>query len=367
MTREDERAFSRLLLDRLPDVVIIDGDVFPTAEPVIRASIAECSSLTVCLLKTDILSVDFCRQHWIKRREESGDYVFSSLGYAKGQMLLRRRGEDGNDPGSLVDGTLCGTLGNHDEQTKAYVSTVHDLFRTHAVRLLLIDIQGGVRNDRPETRFMAWPDAARRYDGRNGRYLTNGAGAFFVPYEAAVPARQHASEGGFASSDTGGRPMASRLSREVSLSRIRTMADVDDETGVSFYRSFIIDDVLDNLMLPGTYFGRCLVQGTRFCNTDLSGSTLRSSDFKDVDFSHATLAGCDTRSCCLYEVRFAAADLSGADLRRTDLRGCDFTQARMEGTILTRSAGAALVLSDQQRAQIAWADDDGPQPDDVPC
>jgi hypothetical protein len=35
----------------------------------------------------------------------------------------------------------------------------------------------------------------------------------------------------------------------------------------------------------------------------------------------------------------------------------------MHGTVLTRKQAMSLVLSDQQKAEIAWRDDEGQEPD----
>ncbi|GHB80791.1 hypothetical protein GCM10007290_00090 [Providencia stuartii] len=34
--------------------------------------------------------------------------------------------------------------------------------------------------DKPETRYFAWPDAAKIYDGTDGRYLTATAFNFYI-------------------------------------------------------------------------------------------------------------------------------------------------------------------------------------------
>jgi len=359
MTEADERAFSQALLDRHPDVMIMDALPWQTRWPVIRASIAECSSSSVFLLKTEIKSIDFYVDNWIGRRGGSDGYGFQGMGFLPGLIEIQRSMKDGPDPASLMDGWLSATFDDGDCQTEAYLRDVRDLLRRDAVQLFLLDIATGACSDRPERTFLAWPDAAKRYDGSNGCHLKTPAGACFLP----APARL-AREGVAGPAHIGGGLMASRLSREVSMHRIDSVADIDDDSGVSIFRTCIEDNVLDNLTLPRTYFGRCLVQRTSFRNTDLSGSTMRWADFVDVDFSNAVLAGCDARSCIFSCVKFVSVDLSGADLRRTSLEACDFAGAGMQGAILTRRQGRHVVLSDQQRAEIAWVEDDGPEPDD---
>nr|WP_308628031.1 pentapeptide repeat-containing protein [Massilia genomosp. 1] len=74
------------------------------------------------------------------------------------------------------------------------------------------------------------------------------------------------------------------------------------------------------------------------------------------------MAGSDLRSSLYAQVNFAGADLSKADLRLSSFESCDFRAAAMDGTVLTFEQGKALVLSDEQRAVIAWTSDCGEEP-----
>src|SRR5262249_37191512 len=127
----------------------------------------------------------------------------------------------------------------------------------------------------------------------------------------------------------------------------------DDISGVSFFRTLIEGEDFRNLTLPRTFFGRSEINDTRFSGTDLTESNMCWNDFTDVDFSKAVLVGCDARSSLFCDVTFASANLSHADLRHSTFESCDFTGAQMHGTILTRTQGASLVLSGQQKAEIA--------------
>ena len=69
------------------------------------------------------------------------------------------------------------------------------------------------------------------------------------------------------------------------------------------------------------------------------------------------------RSSFYEEVNFVEADLSRADLRQSSFEDCDFTDAIMQGTILTQIQGGVLNLSEEQRAAIAWTDDEGDEPE----
>jgi BTB/POZ domain-containing protein KCTD9 len=142
------------------------------------------------------------------------------------------------------------------------------------------------------------------------------------------------------------------------------MPQADDRVrGVCFFRTLLEGaDDLGNLTLPRTFFGRSEITRSSFRNTDLTESNLCWNDFKDVDFADALLARSDLRSSLFTRVRFESADLSNADLRQATFEDCVFTKASMTGTVLTLAQGKRLRLSEKQRAEIAWAVDDGPEP-----
>jgi BTB/POZ domain-containing protein KCTD9 len=178
--------------------------------------------------------------------------------------------------------------------------------------------------------------------------------------------------------------MSSRLTFEESCDRLRSLGLLDhqvvlptrmpryddDVLGVSFFRTFVgpdgpEGDIFDlaNLTLPRTFFGRSEIRRTSFENSDLSESSLCWNDFVDVSFIRADLSRSDMRASIYEHVRFNHATLSSSDLRRSTFDNCDFTGAIMVGAVLTRRQGDEANLSSQQRAEIAWTDDDGPEPD----
>ena len=111
---------------------------------------------------------------------------------------------------------------------------------------------------------------------------------------------------------------------------------------------------LENLTMPGVFLCRCGVYNISFRNTSLVDSSFCFNDFIDVDFTNADLSRCDLR-CSLFEnIPFVHANLTDADLRSSDFTNCDFSGAQMQGAKLTRSQGKELVLSEEQRAVIAW-------------
>jgi BTB/POZ domain-containing protein KCTD9 len=136
----------------------------------------------------------------------------------------------------------------------------------------------------------------------------------------------------------------------------------DGPLGVSFFRTGVWEDALDNLTLPRTFFGRSEVSEISFRNTDLSESWLCWNDFIEVDFTEANLSRCDLRASLFQEVKFVRTDLSGTDLCQSEFTDCDFTEANMQKTRLTRGQGDELRLSDVQRREIDWQEEEGEEP-----
>jgi BTB/POZ domain-containing protein KCTD9 len=135
----------------------------------------------------------------------------------------------------------------------------------------------------------------------------------------------------------------------------RTMPSCDDEVlGVSFFRTLVADEALENLTLPRTFFGRSEIRGTSFKNTDMSESRLCWNDFMYVDFTATKLTGSDLRASVYENVKFVGADLQNADLRRGTFRECDFTDANLRGAKLNKGAKILESMTPDQRAAIDY-------------
>lgn len=67
-----------------------------------------------------------------------------------------------------------------DPATATFVKMVWKLFKEFSCKTLLVNRETGEVNEKPEKRFFAGPDAAKRFDGSNGHYLTNNAFVYFV-------------------------------------------------------------------------------------------------------------------------------------------------------------------------------------------
>jgi BTB/POZ domain-containing protein KCTD9 len=178
-----------------------------------------------------------------------------------------------------------------------------------------------------------------------------------------------------------GIAMAVRLSYELSCNRLRELGLLADDDpapmpkrlpryddaeplGVNVFRTRLAGDLdLSDLSLPRTFFGRSEINGVSFRNSDLRESSLCWNNFVSVDFSGADLRLSDMRSSIFQGVRFLATNLEEADLRRSTFTECVFDGAVMRGAALTARQGKTMPLSETQRQEIKWVDDDGPEPD----
>jgi hypothetical protein len=180
MTTEDEREFSRQLLQYLPEMVFIDLDFWTSPKPVVHSSIADCSSQFghVSLLNKKITSLEYyCAHHIIKSAH--GHYEGHSLGCGLIQYLRSR--ETDFTPLGLRNGRLSASYHiDKDSDMDTYVKMVFKILKKGAQKLYLIDPETGKVSEKPESRFIAWPDAIKKYDIVNDKYLCANTLVYFT-------------------------------------------------------------------------------------------------------------------------------------------------------------------------------------------
>jgi uncharacterized protein YjbI with pentapeptide repeats len=120
---------------------------------------------------------------------------------------------------------------------------------------------------------------------------------------------------------------------------------------------------MSGLDMRRTFFGRSQFENVSFASSDLSESNLCWNDFIAVSFEGADLSNSDMRASNWTRVSFKNAKLAGADLRRSFFDACDFTGADTRGAVLTDTLEITSALSAEQLAAIAWAREEGPEPD----
>ncbi len=67
------------------------------------------------------------------------------------------------------------------------------------------------------------------------------------------------------------------------------------------------------------------------------------------------------RAALFDSVKFSGAS-NQSDLRRSDFKDCDFSNASLQGARLTKSQGLRLNLSPLQRQEIDWQEFEGEEP-----
>lgn len=144
------------------------------------------------------------------------------------------------------------------------------------------------------------------------------------------------------------------------------MPNFDDEELRLSYFSYRLENANNgDLTMPRTFFGRSGFIRVRFANSDLSQSRMCWNDFEECDFSSTDLSGCDMRASKFINCSFIGANLANADLRRSFFKECDFTDADLTNAIVEDEDAEGCVqdwLAKEQCDQIAWADDEGPEP-----
>ena len=80
---------------------------------------------------------------------------------------------------SILNGELRASIRAGDENTEEFVAIVLREAKARGEKVVSIDAATGQRGTRADRKFIAWPDAARKFDGLNGAYLANGAQALF--------------------------------------------------------------------------------------------------------------------------------------------------------------------------------------------
>lgn len=180
MTSVDEAEFAGALRKARPSVRFINMQEQPDLEqPGYKNRIDVCGGVHVTIVDSSIISEADFHNRYVKRHPSGKGWIYALVGSGL-VSLLRSRAADFL-PDSLLNGELRASIPADDEDTEAFVAIVLREAKARAEKLVTIDAATGQRGTRVDRKFIAWPDAARRFDGVNGAYLANGAHALFVP------------------------------------------------------------------------------------------------------------------------------------------------------------------------------------------
>jgi hypothetical protein len=178
MVKEDERRFSEILREKLPQVVFVDLFCWPDSEPRIYSSLDECSSFMSALLNTAITPISDYKSQYVAKSQWHEYYEGSPVGAGLIQYL-RSEAWNQNHKG-LQNGRLAASYELPKEyETDTYVKEVYKLFKKFAVKLYWLNPETWETSERYATKFFAGPEAVRQYDRVNGQYLINNTMAYF--------------------------------------------------------------------------------------------------------------------------------------------------------------------------------------------
>ena len=182
MTAVDAVEFSKVLKDQIESVKFIKqcpwSDLNIPIFDVLDMEIAK--NIDFSIINTDILSIEDYKKSYVGHYPESTDYYHGAM-VGKGLVRFSCSTMAGYAPGSLMNGRLTASYDVVKQpETDKFVKAVWKIFKKGAKKVYLINRETGQIADKPETRFFAWPDAAKKFNGEDGHYLTNHAFAYFV-------------------------------------------------------------------------------------------------------------------------------------------------------------------------------------------
>ena len=182
MTPVDEAAFSDLLKAQIPQVKFIDSYIWSSPVPPAYDSMTECNGQPfsdIVILDESICSVERYAREFVGARPGGIGYFGGNVG--PGMIQFLRSHEADYAPGCLRDGRLAASYNPDAEpDMDAFVKTVWKVFKKFAHKTFVVNRETGVVNEKPEARFFAGPDAAAKFDGMDGHYLTNNAFFYLV-------------------------------------------------------------------------------------------------------------------------------------------------------------------------------------------
>ncbi|QVN21007.1 hypothetical protein [Burkholderia pyrrocinia] len=182
MTNADEAAFSDFLKTHIPSVKFIDSYIWNSPVPPAYNSMTECHGQpfsNIVIINEEICSVERYAREFIAPHPGGSGYMGSMEGPGAIQFLRSREADYA--PECLRDGRLAASYDPAiDPATDVFVKMTWNVFKKFAHKTFVVNRETGVVNEKPESRFFAEPDAAAKFDGMHGHYLTNNAFFYLV-------------------------------------------------------------------------------------------------------------------------------------------------------------------------------------------
>ena len=165
MTAVDVVEFSKILKDQIESVKFIKQFPWPDLNipifDVLDMEIAK--NINFSIINTDILSIEDYKKKYVIHYPGS-NYDGAMVG--EGLVRFSCSCIAGYAPGSLMNGRLTASYDVVKQpETDKFVKAVWKIFKKGAKKVYLINRETGQIADKPETRFFAWPDAAKKFNG----------------------------------------------------------------------------------------------------------------------------------------------------------------------------------------------------------
>jgi len=181
MTAVDAVEFSKVLKDQIESVKFIKQGIWPNRNvPFLDVlDIETAKNIDFSILNTSIFSIERYKEEYVMPHPAGSGYIGSWVGEGLVRFSCSELAD--YDTESLMNGRLTASYDLVKRpETDKFVKAVWKIFKKGAKKVYLINRETGQIAEKPETRFFAWPDAAKKYNGENGHYLTNHAFAYFV-------------------------------------------------------------------------------------------------------------------------------------------------------------------------------------------
>jgi hypothetical protein len=170
MTKEDGISFSKLMKDNFKNVVFIETTPSLSNEVNIVDNITVPTALNkgLSILNLDIFPLDTYKS--LIKDTGNGYHNFSMIGNGLIQYVASEIANYDNN--SLKNGYFGGSYFKDDKLTADFVKKTFSLIGSQGSKVFLVSRNKKLYADNPEKFLLAWPSASKKYNGDNGRFLT---------------------------------------------------------------------------------------------------------------------------------------------------------------------------------------------------
>lgn len=166
----DERALSARIRATHPEVVFFSTESFQhSAAPAVQSCITACAGPIVIVLHQRLLPLATYIATRVIPHPSGIGFLSGKVG--RGLMLMQRCQTPAFDPQGLFVGSITANYESDDAEMAQFVTSTLKLIKTDGKKVFFIDPRNGQPVAHAQPGYWAWPDAARSYDGRNGRFL----------------------------------------------------------------------------------------------------------------------------------------------------------------------------------------------------